>query len=66
MEAETTRAAAELYDLVEELGWDELRLTVEDARLLLYRRCLDAGWSETKTARYMNKVLPLSDQRVSR
>lgn len=36
-----------------------LNLSVPDARLLLYQRCIDAGWTVAKTARYLNRVLPL-------
>ncbi len=63
---------SELYDLVEcpqcddyYVPGEEVAMTVEQARFKLYRYCKGAGWSETRTRKFMDKHLPLSDQRVS-
>ncbi len=36
----------------------EIALNRDEARLFLYQRCLDAGWTRAKATRYLNKVLP--------
>lgn len=40
----------------------EKKMSTGDARLLLWRRCKDAGWSDNKTANYINRVLPFTDE----
>ncbi len=35
----------------------EPMMSTDDARLLLYQRCLDAGWTRAKATRYINRVL---------
>lgn len=66
MANETASTKIESFELIECDQCDGLAidgppsLSVENARLLLWRRCLDAGWSEAKTTRYLNRVIPLT------
>jgi hypothetical protein len=60
MVSSTTSAALE--ELVEDWYWEEqqpAKLSVEDARKLLYQRCIDAGWGKAKATMYLNRHLPL-------
>lgn len=54
----------ETLEELEEL-YSQPKLTTADARLLLWQRCRDAGWSIGRTTKYLNRMIPIFNSPTS-